>query len=117
MQAEFPPTPLWPAGHLPRKGGDQMSLRLSPIPDAARGAPALTQPISPLAGEMSGRTEGGASRQRWPLAFSVLRERLQISHHPSCHRRQNTQLVPSFSGKLALAGETERRRLRPVTLG
>ncbi|TPL72655.1 hypothetical protein FJ956_11440 [Mesorhizobium sp. B2-4-3] len=58
-------TPLWPAGHLPRKGGDQTSPRLSPIANVAKGAPALTQPISPLAGEMSGRTEGGAARQRW----------------------------------------------------
>ncbi|TPN49519.1 hypothetical protein FJ976_17475 [Mesorhizobium sp. B1-1-9] len=24
-------TPLWPAGHLPRKGGDRISRRLSPI--------------------------------------------------------------------------------------
>ncbi|RUU58953.1 lytic murein transglycosylase [Mesorhizobium sp. M2C.T.Ca.TU.009.01.2.1] len=53
-------TPLWPAGHLPRKGGDRMSSRLSPISNGAGlgGAPKL--PISPLAGEMSGRTEGGA---------------------------------------------------------
>ncbi|RUX32636.1 hypothetical protein EOA13_00585 [Mesorhizobium sp. M7A.F.Ca.US.011.01.1.1] len=25
-------TPLWPAGHLPRKGGDRISRRFSPIP-------------------------------------------------------------------------------------
>ncbi|RWM25378.1 MAG: lytic murein transglycosylase [Mesorhizobium sp.] len=53
------PTPLCPAGHLPRKGGDQPASRLSPISDVAGrcGAPKL--PISPLEGEMSGRTEGG----------------------------------------------------------
>jgi hypothetical protein len=52
--------PLCPAGHLPHLGGDQLSHRLSPIADAAglSGAPKL--PISPLVGEMSGRTEGGA---------------------------------------------------------
>jgi hypothetical protein len=52
--------PLCPAGHLPHMGGDQLSRRLSPIANAARlsGAPKL--PISPLVGEMSGRTEGGA---------------------------------------------------------
>ncbi|TPK13421.1 hypothetical protein FJ543_16660 [Mesorhizobium sp. B2-5-7] len=52
-------TPLWPAGHLPRKGGDQMSLLLSPVAIVARWTARPTLPISPLAGEMSGRTEGG----------------------------------------------------------
>ncbi|OHV90860.1 hypothetical protein ORS3428_00250 [Mesorhizobium sp. ORS 3428] len=58
-------TPLWPAGHLPRKGGDRMSSRLSPNSKVAElgGAPKL--PISPLAGEMAGRPEGGA----WALSF------------------------------------------------
>ncbi|RUU32520.1 MAG: hypothetical protein E5Y88_18590 [Mesorhizobium sp.] len=53
-------TPLWPAGHLPLKGGDWMSPRLSPITNIAgvNRAPKLL--ISPLEGEMSGRTEGGA---------------------------------------------------------
>ncbi|PBC04568.1 hypothetical protein CK220_10210 [Mesorhizobium sp. WSM3860] len=55
----FRHTPLWPAGHLPRKGGDQPSPLPSPILSAARKAAASTQPISPLAGEMSDRTEGG----------------------------------------------------------
>ncbi|TIP27682.1 MAG: lytic murein transglycosylase [Mesorhizobium sp.] len=56
----FRRTPLWPAGHLPRKGGDQMSLPLSPIANGAGCATRSKLPISPLAGEMSGRTEGGA---------------------------------------------------------
>ncbi|RWC24173.1 MAG: lytic murein transglycosylase [Mesorhizobium sp.] len=52
-------TPLWPAGHLPLKGGDLLSLGLSQISDV-KGWPArLKLPISPLEGEMSGRTEGG----------------------------------------------------------
>ncbi|TPK96776.1 lytic murein transglycosylase [Mesorhizobium sp. B2-4-16] len=56
-----PGTPLWPAGHLPRKGGDWLSSRLSPIANVAGGALAPKLPISPLAGEMPGRAEGGAS--------------------------------------------------------
>ncbi|TIT40072.1 MAG: hypothetical protein E5W76_17595 [Mesorhizobium sp.] len=52
--------PLWPAGHLPLEGGDRMSRRLSPISSAARDASASKLPISPLEGEMSGRTERGA---------------------------------------------------------
>ncbi|TIS62534.1 MAG: lytic murein transglycosylase [Mesorhizobium sp.] len=53
-------TPLWPAGHLPLKGGDWMSSPLSPIFDTAERAAPSTLLISPLEGEMSGRTEGGA---------------------------------------------------------
>ncbi|PTE06116.1 lytic murein transglycosylase, partial [Mesorhizobium helmanticense] len=49
-----------PAGHLPHEGGDWLSLWLSPIFSLARREPAPQLPISPLVGEMSGRTEGGA---------------------------------------------------------
>ena len=58
-------TPLWPAGHLPLKGGDRTSALPSPFSNVARGRPASKLPISPLEGEMSGRTEGGlVERQR-----------------------------------------------------
>ncbi|RWK62192.1 MAG: lytic murein transglycosylase, partial [Mesorhizobium sp.] len=51
--------PLCPAGHLPHKGGDRPSPPPSRTATVAgvSGAPKL--PISPLVGEMSGRTEGG----------------------------------------------------------
>ena len=52
--------PLWPAGHLPHKGGDQPSSQPSPIDCVAGGAATLKLSISPPVGEMSGRTEGGA---------------------------------------------------------
>ncbi|RVB79633.1 hypothetical protein EN885_05850 [Mesorhizobium sp. M6A.T.Cr.TU.014.01.1.1] len=52
--------PLCPAGHLPHGWGDRPSLRLSQISNIAELAPASELPISPLVGEMSGRTEGGA---------------------------------------------------------
>ena len=52
--------PLCPAGHLPHKGGDYAVIgarRQSLAPqNVLRSAPPL---ISPLVGEMSGRTEGG----------------------------------------------------------
>ncbi|AZO26163.1 lytic murein transglycosylase [Mesorhizobium sp. M1B.F.Ca.ET.045.04.1.1] len=52
------PTPLCPAGHLPRKGGDWLFWR----PASSCGVGDWRKParhlISPLAGEMSGRTEG-----------------------------------------------------------
>jgi hypothetical protein len=51
--------PLCPAGHLPHKGGDRPAARLSPIAGVAEGAVDAKLPISPLVGEMSGRTEGG----------------------------------------------------------
>ncbi|TIN96900.1 MAG: lytic murein transglycosylase [Mesorhizobium sp.] len=60
--------PLWPAGHLPLKGGDRLSPLVSPITKVVRNAPPQKLPISPLEGEMSGRTEGGlVERQR--IAF------------------------------------------------
>ncbi len=49
--------PLCPAGHLPLKGGDWPSQLLSPTSDDWRKQSG--NPISPLEGEMSGRTEGG----------------------------------------------------------
>ncbi|TPI63567.1 lytic murein transglycosylase [Mesorhizobium sp. B3-1-7] len=55
-------TPLCPAGHLPRKGGDWMSRMLSPISSVGEWEPSPKLLISPLAGEMAGRPEGGASR-------------------------------------------------------
>ncbi|RWH69248.1 MAG: hypothetical protein EOQ86_31595 [Mesorhizobium sp.] len=55
--------PLWPAGHLPHLGGDRMSRRLSPITDVVGRAARTKLPISPLVGEMSGRTEGGATER------------------------------------------------------
>jgi assimilatory nitrate reductase catalytic subunit len=51
-------TPLWPAGHLPLKGGDQPASAVSPIAGVAEGATRLKLPISPLEGEMAGRPEG-----------------------------------------------------------
>ncbi|RUW92797.1 hypothetical protein EOA13_20615 [Mesorhizobium sp. M7A.F.Ca.US.011.01.1.1] len=55
-------TPLCPAGHLPLKGGDWLSFRLSTISSVAERSEASKLLISPLAGEMSGRTEGGATQ-------------------------------------------------------
>ncbi|SFB04725.1 assimilatory nitrate reductase catalytic subunit/cobaltochelatase CobN [Rhizobium sp. NFR07] len=66
-------TPLWPAGHLPHKQGDQLGVRFRPNQAACTTAPqhpglmlkrslaAKSRPlvISPLVGEMAGRPEGG----------------------------------------------------------
>ena len=53
-------TPLCPAGHLPLKGGDWQlqPWRFIVGPGDWRKSP--QRRISPLEGEMSGRTEGGA---------------------------------------------------------
>ncbi|TPN36599.1 hypothetical protein FKO01_08500 [Mesorhizobium sp. B2-3-3] len=56
-------TPLWPAGHLPRKGGDQLIAMVSPITGGAGWAAGSKPPISPLAGEMAGRPEGGVKER------------------------------------------------------
>jgi hypothetical protein len=68
-------TPLWPAGHLPLKGGDRPAASASPKISAhkhVRSSATLmmagggrSHSISPLEGEMAGRPEGGSpSRQR-----------------------------------------------------
>ncbi|RWO48198.1 MAG: lytic murein transglycosylase [Mesorhizobium sp.] len=56
-----PGAPLCPAGHLLLKGGDWPSPHLSPIANVAERAQTPTLLISPLEGEMSGRTGGRAS--------------------------------------------------------
>jgi hypothetical protein len=49
--------PLCPAGHLPRTGGDH--ARYPVRRHVGRSSKTVARLISPLAGEMSGRTEGG----------------------------------------------------------
>ena len=56
-------TPLWPAGHLPLKGGDRLFSLPLPIAGVAEATPMRELQISPLEGEMAGRPEGGAARQ------------------------------------------------------
>ncbi|EAB6718051.1 hypothetical protein DUP91_27400, partial [Salmonella enterica subsp. enterica] len=51
-------TPLWPAGHLPLKGGDQMSEWVSPTVNVSERGSRLTHVISPLEREMADRPEG-----------------------------------------------------------
>jgi cobaltochelatase CobN len=53
-------TPLCPAGHLPLKGGDQPGALTSLQRQRMRWPSDHRGSISPLEGEMSGRTEGGA---------------------------------------------------------
>ncbi|CCV10655.1 hypothetical protein MESS4_230012 [Mesorhizobium sp. STM 4661] len=56
-------TPLWPAGHLPRKGGDWQLRGQRFFSNVGDWRKQNEQPISPLAGEMSGRTEGGVTER------------------------------------------------------
>ncbi|OHV83445.1 hypothetical protein LCM4579_17265 [Ensifer sp. LCM 4579] len=62
-------TPLWPAGHLPHKGGDRLvaGRPLQPTRFSERNAPVEAQrephPFSPLVGGMPGRAEGGDPSQ------------------------------------------------------
>jgi hypothetical protein len=65
--------PLCPAGHLLRKGGDWLSLTVSPITSVGDWRNQIGRPISPLAREMSGRTEGGAVGRKHPNSIVPLR--------------------------------------------
>ncbi|TPK63068.1 lytic murein transglycosylase [Mesorhizobium sp. B2-4-19] len=60
-------TPLWPAGHLPLKGGDWMPSTVSQIATVEEWAMRLTLPISPLEGETPGRAERGALAPASPV--------------------------------------------------
>ncbi|WP_365963225.1 cobaltochelatase subunit CobN [Mesorhizobium sp.] len=51
----------------PSRGEIALSLPVSPISNVAGEGGASKLPISPLEGEMSGRTEGGASRRSFPF--------------------------------------------------
>ncbi|TPL91994.1 lytic murein transglycosylase [Mesorhizobium sp. B2-3-11] len=44
--------PLWPAGHLPLKGGDCLFWLFSPITNVAELSPTVKLPISPLEGPL-----------------------------------------------------------------
>jgi hypothetical protein len=65
MRSHFGGTPLWPAGHLPLKGGDRLSCLPASVTNAAGCAIRPKLLISPLEGEMAGRPEGGV------LAFNA----------------------------------------------
>jgi hypothetical protein len=57
-------TPLWPAGHLPLRGGDYADRLLQHgHSNGETRRKQSWQPISPLEGEMAGRPEGGAEWQ------------------------------------------------------
>ncbi len=77
-------TPLWPAGHLPLKGGDQQAA--SALPKNTRRMPVLRParlmvaadscafPISPLEGEMAGRPEGGSTPYSNPMFIQTFKQ-------------------------------------------
>jgi hypothetical protein len=52
-------TPLWAAAHLPLKGGDHARHVRPKSCNGVKWGTASRRVISPLEGEMSGRTEGG----------------------------------------------------------
>jgi hypothetical protein len=53
-------TPLWPAGHLPLKGGDRELHLCRPNYHVEEWRKPKSRRISPLEGEMPGKAEGGA---------------------------------------------------------
>ncbi|SCX17575.1 hypothetical protein DSM25558_2306 [Agrobacterium sp. DSM 25558] len=61
---EYAATPLCPAGHLPHRWGDRQDARSSLKSQGFRLPKGRRESISPLVGEMSGRTEGGSHTHR-----------------------------------------------------
>ena len=75
-------TPLCPAGHLPLKGGDYAGIVARAKLQGFRGrAGGTAGSISPLEGEMSGRTEGGVKGQKTKKDVHKNND-LQTSTHP-----------------------------------
>ena len=75
-------TPLCPAGHLPRKGGDwRFARRLSSSDVGDWRKPACHLP---LAGEMAGRPEGGVTERDLPHLRRVPSHRLATSLATAC---------------------------------
>ncbi|MBB3976811.1 hypothetical protein GGQ64_002011 [Rhizobium azooxidifex] len=79
-------TPLWPAGHLPLKGGDRLGVRAPHIVERINqrvaaidaGAPPLV--ISPLEGEMAGRPEGGSLLDGGRFNSIAIQEARHVPH-------------------------------------
>ncbi|WP_246682300.1 nitrate reductase [Mesorhizobium sp. B3-2-1] len=105
--APSPGTPLWPAGHLPRKGGDRMLSRPSPIFNVARQAPAATLPISPLAGEMAGRPEGGVQARHPPKVGGTTR------HQPTRFFANGNFYTPDRKARFVALRPTVETRITP----
>ncbi|CDN48943.1 Hypothetical protein NGAL_HAMBI2427_38440 [Neorhizobium galegae bv. orientalis] len=71
-------TPLCPAGHLPLKGGDRLGVPASQSIERHRRGKFKSElrarqsyySISPLEGEMSGRTEGGGHAPKHAKVFA-----------------------------------------------
>ncbi|RCS25639.1 lytic murein transglycosylase [Phyllobacterium salinisoli] len=65
--------PLCPAGHLPRKGGDWKTQSSPSILQRLRLVPNIPEGvISPHAGEMAGKPEGGAVPPAFPSKNKML---------------------------------------------
>ncbi|TIO07626.1 MAG: hypothetical protein E5X88_16305, partial [Mesorhizobium sp.] len=56
--------PLCPAGHLPHLGGDWQLQQQRSLCEVCDWRNRRRRPISPQVGEMSGRTEGGATERK-----------------------------------------------------
>src|SRR5690606_19967723 len=88
--------PLWPAGHRPRKGGDQPLRRpLSSFSAERRGSP-MTRPISPPEAELAGTPDGGAVPRPSPHL---------APHHTQSPandwRNQSRRLISPHEGEMA----------------
>ena len=65
-------TPLCPAGHLPLKGGDRQEALPTLHSQRLRWVRPDRESISPLEGEMSGRTEGGCLAANSHIYFAAV---------------------------------------------
>ncbi|TKB07702.1 MAG: hypothetical protein E5V75_33415, partial [Mesorhizobium sp.] len=86
--------PLCPAGHLPRKGGDWQLRRRSVFCNVGDWRKPGRHLISPLAGEMPGRAEGGVP-ECYPCQIAVAKINPDSRSRECSARRQCRSWPPS----------------------
>src|SRR5690606_27833523 len=98
-------TPLCPAGHLPHKGGDWQFRRRRLHGNVNDWRKPCGRLISPLVGEMSGRTEGGnVERHHHNLTIDLIRSAV----YPPVSALSRSMVISTRSG---VAGASRRGQI------
>ena len=114
--------PLCPAGHLPLKGGDRQRRPRPDLCNVGDWRNPSGRPISPLEGEMSGRTEGATGHNHFQTASDQARLQYLLICIYIIHPDGNGKIMAA--GDAIIAAETPAsgatpglRRLPPISPG
>ncbi len=111
-------TPLWPAGHLPHKGGDQLGVSSPTQSNVSAGntdsLKAKVQPllISPAVREMPGRAKGGLLAQTASVLFAAFLTLLPLpalaQSKPDVERQFQRWIASDLGPEARKAGISEK---------